>query len=233
MLWRKCAGRIIEIGPLEHQLHGQIVPRLGAMAHDDFELGEEPADLVEIFDLLGFHRDSRPRYADIEQNGQPQLLGTGIDRKQIFVVDRHLRQRSSRKAAYRRKANFGMNALDPAHFFHAPVGIDRQVEEEAVAEHLLGTPRGVVSVPADQRAFDVEAVHLVDSPFYKIIGLAGLRHVFEHVLRGHRKLLERLGVLDQRPEWRKPFSPVLGFRDAQHAIDDLDVSGHAHGHCAP
>ena len=43
----RTRGRVVEVRPLQQQLHHQLGPRLAAVARDDLQLGEEPAHLVE------------------------------------------------------------------------------------------------------------------------------------------------------------------------------------------
>ena len=186
-----------------------------------------------MLDLLGFHRDTRAGNAHVEADRQPQFGRARIQREHVFVVDRHLRKRAAGEHADRRQAHFGVDALDPAHFINALVGIARQVEEKPVAVSFPGAARCGVVIPADQRLGDVEAVHLIDRPLDEIVHRAGPRHILEHVLRGHAETVERLPILDQRAETVEPIGPVLRFGDAEHAVDHADVGWHGHRHETP
>ena len=91
VLRRERAGRVVEVRPLEHQLHGQVGPRLAAVAGDEAQLGEEPADLVDQLHVLARHRHPRTRHADAHEDRDVELDALGVDRVDPLVVDRHLR----------------------------------------------------------------------------------------------------------------------------------------------
>ena len=91
VLRRERRGGVVEVRPLEHQLHGQLVPRLGAVAHHDLELGEEPAHLVEQLGLLAEHRHPRAGHAGGDADRDVELDALRVDRVEALVVDRHLR----------------------------------------------------------------------------------------------------------------------------------------------
>ena len=55
VLWREGARAVVEVRVLEHELHGEVDPRLAAMAHHQLQLGEEPTHLVDVLDLLLLH----------------------------------------------------------------------------------------------------------------------------------------------------------------------------------
>ena len=82
-----------------------------------------------------------------------------------------------------------------SYFVHAAIGVERHIEDEAVAEAVA---RGLVHIgefiDPDQRLFDVEAIHLPDRPADRIVadGVNALRDPARAfvVITHYQRLLE-------------------------------------------
>src|SRR4051794_1059121 len=91
------ARRVVEVGPLEHELHREVRPWLTTVPGDELELGEEPANLVDERDVLRRERHPRSWHARAHADGDVELNALGVDRVELLVVDRDLRRESRGK----------------------------------------------------------------------------------------------------------------------------------------
>src|ERR1700740_1616014 len=68
---RRC--RIVEVGPLEHQLHRQLLPRLATMASDEHQLRKIKHDNVDPGDILRRERQAGTRAAGTHEDRDTQF----------------------------------------------------------------------------------------------------------------------------------------------------------------
>ena len=73
VLRRERRGGVVEVRPLEHQLHCQLLPRLRTVAHHELQLGEEPADLVDERHVLTRHGYARTGNAATDTDRQVEI----------------------------------------------------------------------------------------------------------------------------------------------------------------
>src|SRR5262249_7657740 len=64
VFWREARGRVVQVWPFKHQLHGEIGPRLATVTHDDLQLGKIITDLINQLDMLSHHLHAGPRHAN-------------------------------------------------------------------------------------------------------------------------------------------------------------------------
>ena len=202
------------------------------MAHDELELGEEPADLVDPLDVLRRHRQARPGHAAADADRDVELDRLRVDRVEALVVDRHLRAQPRRERGQRLDAEAVVQRDDLAHLVHAVVRVHLVAGEEALGVLLQRALRGVgVLVDVQHRALDPVLVHLRDDELQHVRARREARDVPEHVLGRHLELLAALAVAEQRLHELVPAAGVVG-RDREHQVDDTDPGRHGH-HAAP
>ena len=96
---------VVQARPLEHQLDGEVVPRLAAVAGDERELGEVVHDFVDELDVLAGHlADARPGHARAHEDRDVELAALRVERVELLVVDRHLREAAGRERSHRADA---------------------------------------------------------------------------------------------------------------------------------
>src|SRR6202047_4459248 len=115
--------RVVEVGPFDHQLHCQPLPRLAAMASDEHQFREIKHDNVDPGDILRRERQPRTRHARTDEDRDTQFDARRVDRVHLGVIDRHLRKGAGRKHRRRTDPEFLVLASDCAHRPDDVVGI--------------------------------------------------------------------------------------------------------------
>ena len=189
VLRRERGGRVVEVRPLEEQLHREVGPRFAAVTGDELELGEEPAHLVDVRDVLRLVRDARPRNARGGAERHVELNALHVDRIELLVVDRDLRVQAGGERVHALEVVFLGRLVDLAQRLHAFVGIDVDAREEPVGVLAQGPLRRTV-VGRDDRLPDVVPVELGEEDLDGVVHVLGLPlgNVLEHVARGEFEL---------------------------------------------
>ena len=89
---RERRGRVVQVGPLEHELHGQLLPRLAAMPGNEDQIGEVEHDDVDPGDLLRLELQPRTGNPGTAEDRDAQVHAGLVDGVHLRVIDRHLRE---------------------------------------------------------------------------------------------------------------------------------------------
>ncbi len=198
------------------------------MAHDELQLGEEPAHLVDQLHLLVGHRHPRAGHAGGDEDRQVELDALGVQRVVAGVVDRH--PVGERGGGHRTHTEVGDQAFEQPDGVHAAVGVELGAGDEAVGEVADG-PAGrlpVVLGHVDHRPLDTVGIHVHQHDGHRVgLGIDLGRHVLKHVGRRHREAL-RLLIAQMRLNELVNLTTVWR-GEPDHGVDDSDVRWHAHG----
>ena len=195
---RERGGGVVEVRPLQQQLHREVGPRFATVAGDELELGEVPADLVDEADVLRRERHPGSGHSRAHADRDVELDALRVDRIELRVVDRDLRIQARRERRRGLDAQLLDRAWQIADRVHAAVRVDLEAPEEAVGVLLQGPQRIGAAVLGERHAehalLDAEAVHLLEQEPDRVVARLGVGHVLEHVLRRELELVERLAV---------------------------------------
>ena len=216
----------MQAGPFQHQLHGQGLPGLAAVAGDQGQLGEVVHDPVEALHVLAVHGQPRAGHPRAHEDGDIELAARCVHRVPLGVVDGDLREAPGREGAHCPDVVGLLAVADLAHRAHHVVGVGLAGGHEPVG--MVGQSLAVhLALAADQAPLDAVGVHLAQGECDGIVrAVLLLGHALEHVL--HREVeLGRLGVLELLAD-ELVVLEVLG-GEADHRVDDPRVGRHWHG----
>src|SRR5439155_3742573 len=123
---RERGGGVVEVRPLQQQLHREVGPRLTAVTGHELQLGKVPAHVVDEADVLRGERDARSGDTRADADRDVELDALGVDRIKLRVVDRNLRVEAGGECGRRLDAELLDRALQIAHRVHAAVRVDLQ-----------------------------------------------------------------------------------------------------------
>ena len=225
VLGRERARHVVQVRPLEHELHRELFPRLGAVTHHDAQLGEVVTDLVEQHHVLALRREARSRDPGVGDDRDVEVDALLVDRVVATVVDRHLRVAAGGERRERLEVVLRLVLADLAHRAGDVVGVDLEAGDEATGVALLRLLGQ--RTRADEPHVDAPLVHLADRDGDAVVALVELvGHVLEHVARG--ELLGGLVVTAGRLAQVVVGLRRVRLREADHQVDGADVGGHGH-----
>jgi hypothetical protein len=226
------ARGVVEVRPLQHELHGQLGPRFAPVPGDEHELREVEHHLVDQLDPLRLELEARTRNTGAHERGNTELDALRVHRVHLLVVDGDLGERAGREHPDRSDVVLVLRPLHLPERVHAVVGIDRDGGDEAVgvlAQGAVAARVDVVERHADHPACNAPTIHLGERHGHGVGSIPEilLRHLLEHVLRRELELLLRLAVLGLA------LDEVVGrvhvvVREADHRVDRADPGGHGH-----
>ena len=234
MARREGTGAVVKVRVLQHQLHGQVFPRLAAVTHHELQFREEPAHLIHMLHLLRKERHTRPGNADVDADGNIEVRAYRVEQVHLLVVDGYLRVRAARKHADGTDAKVAMNTPDVAHLVHTEVRVGRVIEDETVRILAFRRSRGRRAFEvADHGHIDAVTVHLADQELHVVVRAGQHRNVLEHVLGRHLELLPALFVHQQGLEGLVPLGVGLADGNAHHQVHHWNSLWHWHQPAPP
>ena len=217
----------MEVRPLEHQLHREVDPGLGAVAHHQHRSGK--SYITWSSSSTFWHSDGTrgPAIAHGHEQRHAELDALGVQRVHARRVDGDLWRQPVGEDRHRTHIPRGVGGDEVADVVHPAVGIGRVRRDETmrvVGERTFGRlGRGG---EADQADLDAEAVHLGERHRHRVRVGDVFRHVVEHVRRRHRERSFDSVVAEQLLAHRR----VQLFRidrEPDHRVDDADRWLHA------
>jgi len=224
----------VQAGPFEHELHGQVFPRLTSVAGHKCELGEVVHDLIDAFDMLSRRGYSWSGNAGATKDRDVEFAANGIDRVHESRVYRHLRQPARWERGDRFEADLVVQAPDLANRFDPFVGVRFETGDKSVG--VLGDALVAVAValgfaadhgdldpaPIHERQEQIGSLRRIGEVAVAVAGLVRERHIFEHVLSG-KVHVGRLGVFERSLEKGVTVLARRAGRRAHHRVDYADV----------